>query len=119
MKKLSLNIYIEKNILREINFNLQSKSPIKIKLRTKEIHKKIFLGRGAVFWGAIFQGAIFPGVFFRGAFFLESLKVYYLRRERVNFKPLNPANIYSFKVNNRSTKKRCEISSQVTMNMPE
>ena len=28
---------------------------------------------------------------------------------------LNPANIYFFKVNNRSTRKRCEICSKLTM----
>ena len=64
MKKLSLNIYIEKNILREINFNLRSKSPIKIKLGTNKIHKKIF------FWEGQFSGAQFSwGKFSRGYFF--------------------------------------------------
>ena len=64
MKKLSLNIYIEKNILREINFNLRSKSSIKIKLGTNKIHKKnFFFGRGQ------FSGAQFSwGQFSRGHF---------------------------------------------------
>ena len=32
---------------------------------------------------------------------------------------LNPANIYLFKVNNRSTRKRCEICSKLTIKTPE
>ena len=31
----------------------------------------------------------------------------------------NPANIYLFKVNNRKTRKRCEICSKLTMKIPE
>ena len=31
----------------------------------------------------------------------------------------NPANIYLFKVNNRSTRKRCEICSKITVKTPE
>ena len=32
---------------------------------------------------------------------------------------LNPANIYLFKVNNRNTRKRCEICSTLTIKTPE
>ena len=31
----------------------------------------------------------------------------------------NPANIYLFNVNNRSTRKRCEICSKLTIKTPE
>ena len=31
----------------------------------------------------------------------------------------NPANIYLFKVTNRNTRKRCEISSKLTIKTPE
>ena len=31
----------------------------------------------------------------------------------------NPANIYLFKVNNRNTRKRCEIWSKLTIKTPE
>ena len=64
MKKLSLNIYIEKNILREINFNLRSKSSIKIKLGTNKIHKKFFFLGGGSFLGRNFPGGNFPGGIF-------------------------------------------------------
>ena len=32
---------------------------------------------------------------------------------------LNPANIYLFKVNNRNTRKRCEIRSKLTIKTPQ
>ena len=41
---------------------------------------------------------------------LISLAVYWL--------DLNPANIYLFKVNNRNTRKRCEIFSKLTVKIP-
>ena len=31
----------------------------------------------------------------------------------------NPANIYLFKVNNKNTRKRCEINSKLTIKTPE
>ena len=36
-----------------------------------------------------------------------------------NHLPNNPAKIYLFKVTNRSTRKRCEIRSELTMKTPE
>ena len=69
MKKLSLNIYIEKNILREINFNLRSKSSIKIKLGANKSHKKNFFLRGGSFLGRNFPGGNFPGGIFPGGIF--------------------------------------------------
>ena len=32
---------------------------------------------------------------------------------------INPVNIYLFKVNNRNTRKRCEICSKLTIKTPE
>ena len=35
------------------------------------------------------------------------------------YKNVNPPNIYLFKINNRNTRKRCEICSKLTIKTPE
>ena len=50
---------------------------------------------------------------FRNAYFPEHLSVLLLLEN--NF----PANIYLFKINNRNTKKRCEICPKLTLRTPE
>ena len=42
-----------------------------------------------------------------------------LVKESVNFRPINSAHIYLFKVKNRNTRKRCEIFLQLTIKIPE
>ena len=37
----------------------------------------------------------------------------------INASTSNPANIYLFQVNNRNTKKRCEICTKLTIKAPE
>ena len=42
-----------------------------------------------------------------------------LIKERVNFRPINSAQIYLFKVSNINTRKTCEIFLQLTIKIPE
>ena len=48
-------------------------------------------------------------------------KIYFSLKQadHFNFKLINPAGIYLFKVNNRNTKARCEICSKLTIKTPE
>ena len=42
-----------------------------------------------------------------------------LIKERVNFRPINSAHIYLFKVSNINTRKKCKIFLQLTIEIPE
>ena len=49
---------------------------------------------------------------------MKIIRTYNILTVIYNFKP-GPANIYLFKVNNRSTRKKCEICSKLTIKTPE